>query len=139
MKVFKKFDLLINIDESSFTWFTKKNFSWIPKGRKQIIKNICFRNSCSLITAILTTGGVLAAKSTGWINSSIFIDFLKELVKFIKDKEQFEQENYLIMLDNASIHRSDCVKAYLEMRVWVWYLFLSTVLSLHPLNYTFRS
>ena len=44
-KVIENFDVLINIDESSFTRLTKKDFSWIPKGREQIVKSITFRNS----------------------------------------------------------------------------------------------
>ena len=44
-KVIDSFNVLINIDESSFTRLTKKDFSRIPKGKKQIVKSISFRNS----------------------------------------------------------------------------------------------
>ena len=44
-KVIENFDVLINIDESSFTRLTKKDSSWIPKDREQIVKIITFRNS----------------------------------------------------------------------------------------------
>ena len=110
----KNIELLINIDESSFSRLTKKNYSWIPKGKAQIIKNICFRNSCSLVTAITSSGSVIAAKSSGWVNSKLFIIFLKELIRFIKETEQVEQQKVLILLDNASIHRSGEVKEILE-------------------------
>ena len=86
----KNFELLINIDESSFSRLTKKNYSWIPKGKAQIIKNICFRNSCSLVTAITSSNRVIAAKSSGWVNSKLLIIFLKELIRFIKETEQVE-------------------------------------------------
>ena len=110
----KNFELLINIDESSFSRLTKKNYSWIPKGKAQIIKNICFRNSCSLVTAITSSGSVIAAKPSGWVNSKLFIIFLKELIRFIKETEQVEQQKVLILLDNASIHRSGEGKEILE-------------------------
>ena len=110
----KNFELLINIDESSFSRFTKKNYSWIPKGKAQVIKNICFRNSCSLVITITSSCSAIAAKSSGWVNSKLFIIFLKELIRFIKEIEQVEQQKVLILLDNASIHRSGKVKEILE-------------------------
>ena len=35
--LFGEFEVMINVDESSFSRLTKKNFSWIPRGREQII------------------------------------------------------------------------------------------------------
>ena len=97
-KMLKKLELLINIDESSFSRLTKKNYSWIQKGKEQIIKNICFRNSCSLITAITSSGKFIAAKSSRWVNLNLFIEFLKEQVRFFKEIEQVEQQKCLIYL-----------------------------------------
>ena len=105
-KVIDSFDVLINIDESSFTRLTKKDFSWIPKGKKQIVKSISFRNSWSLVTAIFSTGSAIAAKSVGAVNSELFIHFLNLLAKFIEDGEKTKLQNCLVILDNASIHRS---------------------------------
>ena len=62
-RMLDRFEVLINVDESSFSRLTKKNYSWIPKGKEQIIKNICFQNSWSLVTAITSRGGVIAAKA----------------------------------------------------------------------------
>ena len=105
-KVIENFDVLINIDESSFTRLTKKDFSWIPKGREQIVKSITMRNSWSLVTAIFSTSSVIATKSSGSINSELFVDFLNVLAKFIEDEEKIGFQNCLVILDNASIHRS---------------------------------
>ena len=91
-KVIDKFDALINIDESSFSRLTKNNYSWIPKGKEQIIKNISFRNSCSLVTAIISTGGVIAAKSLVSVASNMFIEFMTEMAKFIQEKEGKKKE-----------------------------------------------
>ena len=55
-KVIDQFDMRVNVDESSFSLLTKRSYSWIPKGKQQIIKNIWFLNSCSLVTAITSTG-----------------------------------------------------------------------------------
>ena len=39
-KVIERFRVLINVDQSSFSRLTNKDYSWIPKGKSQIIKNI---------------------------------------------------------------------------------------------------
>ena len=39
--------------------------------------------------------------SSGGVDVNILIDFLKELVRFIKDKEQVEPQSCLFILDNT--------------------------------------
>ena len=79
-KSIERFKFLKNIDETSFSRLTKKSLSWIPKGKEQIIKNICFRNSWSLIMAITSIGSTIAAKQNGSITSILIVEFLSELV-----------------------------------------------------------
>ena len=114
-KVIDKFDALINIDESPFSRLTKNNYSWIQKRKEQIIKNISFRNSCSLVTAIISTGGVIAAKSLVSVTSNMFIEFVTEMAKFIQEKEGIKSQNCLVILDNASIHRSAMAQESLKI------------------------
>ena len=113
-KVIHNFKMLINVDETSFSRLTKKSFSWIPKGKEQIIKSIWFRNSWSLVTAITSTGGVIAMKRIGSIKSILFIEFLRELIKFIKEDERINPIHWFVMLDNASIHRAEIVQKYMQ-------------------------
>ena len=113
-KVINHFEILINVDESSFSSLTKNSYSWIPRGKEQIIKSICFRNSWTFVTAITSTGGVIAAKRVGTITSEHFIEFLAELIRFIKEKEKVETKDCLIILDNASVHRSLVVKEFMK-------------------------
>ena len=113
-KTIENFRILINIDETTFSRLTKKNLSWIPKGKEQIIKNICFKNSWSLVTAITSTGSVIAAKRIGTITSVLIIEFLRELIWFIKDCEKVEPKDCLIMLDNASVYRADIVRKFMK-------------------------
>ena len=112
-KVLDQFDMLVNVDESSFSRLTKKCYSWIPKGKQQIIKNIWFLNSWSLVTAITSTGSVMAAKSDKSVNSELFVNFMKELVMFIKEREGCDARNCLVIMDNASVHRAEITKQYL--------------------------
>ena len=67
-----------------------------------------------MVTTITSSGSDIAAKSSGWVNSKLFIIFLKELIRFIKEKEQVEQQKLLILLDSAFIHRSGKAKEILE-------------------------
>ena len=113
-KTIDSFKILINVDETSFSRMTKKNLTWIPKGKEQIVKNICFRNSWSLVTAITSTGSVFAAKRVGTITSIMILDYLRELVRFIKESEKVETRHYLIILDNASVHRAEIVREYMK-------------------------
>ena len=105
--------MLVNVDESSFSRLTKKCYSWIPKGKQQIIKNIWFLNSWSLVTAITSTGSVMAAKSDKSVNSELFVNFMKELVMFIKEREGCDARNCLVIMDNASVPRAEITKQYL--------------------------
>ena len=73
-----------------------------------------FYNSCWLITAISSTGSVIAVKTSWRVNSIIFIEFLKKLVRFINNKELVDPRRCLILLDNASIHRSKSAMTYFK-------------------------
>ena len=105
--------MLVNVDESSFSRLTKRSFSLIPKGKQQVIKNIWFLNSCSFVTAITSTGSVIAAKSDKSVSSELFVSFMKELVIFIKEREGCDPKNCLLILDNASVHRAEIAKLYM--------------------------
>ena len=107
--------MLINVDESSFSRLTKKELTWIPKERDQIVKNICFKNSLSQVTAITSTGGVIIGKVNGSVDSNLIEKFMKEMVSSIKDSEGAEVQRSLVILDNASIHHAKLIKDYLNI------------------------
>ena len=114
LKSLDQFNVLINIDESSFSRLTKKNYSWIPKGKEQIIKNISFYNLWSLIAAITSTGCVVVAKSDKLVTSKHFIGFLEKLLEFIRVREGVDIQRCLIILDNASVHRAKMTQQYMK-------------------------
>ena len=125
-KTIEKFSMLINVDESSFSRLTKKELTWIPKGKDQIVKSICFKNSWSLVTAITSTGSVIIGKVNGSVRSNLIQKFIKELISFIKDSEGVEIQRSLVILDNASIHHAKLVKDYMiKKKVWMWHIFLN--------------
>lgn len=77
------FDALISIGETMFSRLTKTSRSRSQKGRKMNLMNICFSNSTSLITAIITFGDVFTANINGSVISEVFIQYLKELDCFL--------------------------------------------------------
>ena len=100
------FEMLINIDESSFSRSTKIDNSWLKRGTDCALMNIWYSTSTSLITSITSAGEVFAVSTTGAVNSQMFIDFLKRLERFIQITTKTELQKCLIIMDNASIHRS---------------------------------
>ena len=113
-KTMNNFDALINIDETMFSRLTKTSRSWSQKGREMNLMNICFSNSTSLITAITTFGDVFTANINGSVTSEVFIQYLKELECFLIRKIGVLLSNWLLIMDNASIHRSSKMKEFIE-------------------------
>ena len=72
-----EFDLLLNIDESSFSRSMELTHSVMKSGKSYELYNICFSNSTSLITTITSNGKIFAGNTTGAVNSTMFI-FLEE-------------------------------------------------------------
>ena len=106
--------MLINIDESSITKGTKKNYSWLRTGRSCSITNLKINNSINMITAITTTGltiNMLKYKST---NAEIFKCFLDYMLFYLK--EEINPQDIGIILDNCSIHRSKLVREYCKKK-----------------------
>ena len=104
--------LLVNIDESSFSNSTKKNYSWLEKGKSCALNNIVFQNSINVISCITSNG--LSINLFKYISSTakIFISFLKYLFKYLKEEEGIKPEEVGIILDNCAIHRAHIVKYY---------------------------
>ena len=113
-RIMNRFDVLINIDEAMFSRSTKASYSWSKKGKESTLMNIWFSNSTSLITAITSNGDVFAVDTNGSITSKILIKFIDELEIFLMEKAKISISSWLIILDNASTHRSNIMKKYIN-------------------------
>ena len=113
-KIINKLDVLINIVGSNFSRLKNSSYSWIPKGKEQKIKSIAFRNSCSLVTSIISIGSVIAAKSIDSVHSNMLVEFVNEVLKLIWEANNIKPQNYLVILDNAFIHRSSITEEILK-------------------------
>ena len=60
---------IINVDESTFSWTSKINYSWSKAGRCSEVKNAPFSGSTSMILAILSNGLWMCLLTPRTVNS----------------------------------------------------------------------
>lgn len=81
--------------------------SYAPKGKTPVKKSMSKRFSANMVSTVTNQGKVEFMIYSGTMNSDMFIEFLKQL---IKDKKK---KIYLI-LDNLRVHHSKLVKEWVE-------------------------
>ena len=119
----KTSEYLINIDETSFTRLMKNEYSWIRIGENETINNIWFSSSMSMISAITSEGSTISWWVNGSINSDIFSKFIRNLKEFVMKKMKLQRDKVLLILDNASIHKSKSMRRlYLDEGLRVIFL-----------------
>ena len=79
--------------------------SYAPKGKTPVKDKMAKRISLNMISTVTNQGKVRFMTFKGTMNSSVFLDFLKRLIKGAKNKI------YLI-LDNLKVHHSKLVKEW---------------------------
>jgi transposase len=110
--IVNKFELkdIICIDETSFNAFLIRKYGYSKKGTRCIIQTNN-QNVFKKYTGIfaMTTSGILSYTiySKGGMDRNRLIEFLN---KFL-----LEQKNKLIILDNASCHRTEVVKDLIQL------------------------
>ena len=102
----------MNVNESSFSRSMKLNYSLIEKGEDKTITNIGFSSSISMWTAITSNGTVFSTVWHGSINSTIFMSFITKLKEFINKSLNVSLSKTLVILDNASTHKSKDLREF---------------------------
>ena len=110
----KKGLVIVNIDESILNRNTRIHYSWLQKGENWPVTNTKFNNSISLISVICTNGLSVSGLITGIINGSNFIEFLQRLKLELKRKCNVRLDEWIIIMDNWSVHKSKLTKSYLS-------------------------
>ena len=106
----------MNIDETMFSRSTKTTKSWSLKGKESKQMNIWFSNSASLITTITSLGDVFAADTSGIVHNKLIIQFLEERERFMIENFGISIDQWLFIVDNASIHWCKQVKDYIARK-----------------------
>ena len=81
--------------------------SWAPKGQTPRVEHCCKWEKLSCIGGITPEGEVIEQRYKHSIKSAEIVTFLRHLAQTLQGK-------LLVFWDNASIHRSCLVKAYLD-------------------------
>ena len=116
---------IVNIDESTLSSLTKADYTWGLRGVPAVTKNMRFIGSLNIISAISTTGYSYSTILTETNRSIIFIQFLKQLMKDIKQREGIRAHEILIVMNNSQVHQAKVVVVIKYLESWkVRYLFL---------------
>ena len=110
---------IVNVDEDLFSNATKSNYSWIHKGQHKFWNNICFKGSLSLIWSITNKGefffSSILVKTN---NSKTFMEYISELIKWLRIDLNVDMNKIIIMLDNWQVHKSKAWLKYLNEFGW---------------------
>ena len=114
--------MLINIDESSITKDTRRNYSWLRTGKSWPINNTKMKNSINVITAITTNGLAINMFKYQSTTAEVFKFFLDYTLNYLRS-EGIEPKDIGIILDNCSSHRANTIRKYWEkIEVRLYYL-----------------
>ena len=106
LRTLKRNEILINIDESSFSRSVKWNYGWLPKGWSAPILNTRWVGRISIIFALISEGSWLCMSVNDTTKSIDYWIFLMLLSNFIKIRIAQCETPVKLMVDNASIHLS---------------------------------
>ena len=111
--------VVVNIDETLFSNSTKKNYSWAARGWPAHTENIWFSGSVSIIAAITNRGNFYYSTLTENNNSLNFIDYLKNLMKWLDEDLKLWRREIILLMDNSPIHTSKIWKDFFNSLGWV--------------------
>ena len=106
---------IINIDEASYTRSIKMDYSWLPRGYSNAIVNTLWRGRAFVIFALISRGEWIVFLGNKTTNSWNFIKFIFILSKYWEMWLYFKENEVIITLDNAAIHRSSRTKWAAEL------------------------
>jgi transposase len=100
-------------DESHFSTQPYVQRAWGRVGEKNQIMTVKKRESCTIFGALNAVTQKCYWKTAKKGNAGTFIEFLRQL------KQTFSTGKIMLILDNASIHRSKKVQAFLKKNTWI--------------------
>ena len=124
---------VIYLDEFSFDTRKSKFYGWGPRNSKVFAKWFLEDQWFSFIVGLSSERyyGFLGTDQT--INSDIFKTYIRALIKQIKDDSMDTNKSYLIVWDNAAIHKSEKIQKTLEeksfgmLTIWPYWPWLNLV------------
>jgi len=99
---------LVSIDEVSFQLTTNYKRIWFPKGEKPK-RAFFWSNKKIIVFGALTSSHKFHYEIYNSQNSLMFCHFLRSLFAWLD-----QSKKYVLILDNAGFHKTNCVKSVLE-------------------------
>ena len=93
----------------------------------------------SIISAILSDGSWILKLSDSNTNGDSFMKFANELRRFIRSKKQYSNKNIMLIIDNASYHKSSKVTSYLKSVFKVVFFIPPYTPKFNPIELYFRN
>ena len=132
-------DLIISVDETTLNRSTYNSYGWGPKGRLKETHAMAIRGRISIISAILSDGSRILKLSDSNTNGDSFIEFANELRRFIRSKKQHSNKSIMLIIDNASYHKSSKVTSYLKSVFKVVFFIPPYTPRFNPIELYFRN
>jgi transposase len=105
-------------DETGLNTIDVRGRGYAPQGKTPVVKQKGKKETVSMVSAITNQGKIHWKIYAGSITAEIFLEFVKQLVKYKRRKT-------FLILDNARIHRSIILKNWLdknENKIEIYYL-----------------
>ena len=131
--------ILANIDEWSFERSIRQNYSWLPTGQNWSILHEPIEGKWSLILATFSNFEWIAFLKCGTINSKFFLLFLKILESLVWSSSEDAIKQPLLLLDNASIHKSKLIRVALSSSKLELRFLTAYTPELAPVEISFRA
>ena len=103
---------VINLDESLVNQLNFSRKLWLKKGSRHVVLKKVVNPQVVLIAAVDSNGGVYMSFSQANTNAWTFQLFVEELVKVLELEDEHWKANTILLLDNATYHRSKVFVAY---------------------------
>ena len=113
---------IISIDESSFDTHINSHCGWSKKGSRINIIKRKQRIRYSVISAISINKVINVTIIKGYVNSVMFIEFIKNVINKI-------QKNKVLFMDNARIHHSKLFTEYIKQLTIKYYIMFHIALN----------
>ena len=105
---------VINIDESLINHLNFNRKLWLPKDARHVVLKKVVNPRVVLIAAVDSNGGVYLSFSQANTNAFTFQLYMEELVKVLELEDANWRANTILLLDNATYHRSKAFVGYLR-------------------------
>jgi hypothetical protein len=105
---------IVSIDESVLRSTDHRRYSWVKRGKAVIETTRQTLVSTNIIGAVSSDGNVYFTVNRGRTNSLTFTYFLSKLITHLDAESPSWRETTVMMMDNASYHRSKMTRAFLS-------------------------